>query len=59
MRKTEQRMRTREHKMMAEHENEKRRTKNGNGGRTRNDRLLRTTQLEKKTSVPSIYLVNN
>jgi hypothetical protein len=34
MRKTEQRMGMREHRMMAEHENEKRRTRNGNGGRT-------------------------
>jgi hypothetical protein len=34
MRMTKQRMRMREHRMMAEHENEKRRTKNGNGGRT-------------------------
>jgi hypothetical protein len=30
----------REHRMMAEHGNEKRRTWNRNGGRTRNDRLL-------------------
>jgi hypothetical protein len=34
MRKTEQRMRMREHIMMAEHGNEKYRTRNGNGGRT-------------------------
>jgi hypothetical protein len=34
MRKTEQRMGTVEHKMMAEHGNEKRRTRNENGGRT-------------------------
>jgi hypothetical protein len=34
MRKTKQRMWMREHRMMAEHENEKRRTRNGNGGRT-------------------------
>jgi hypothetical protein len=36
-------MRMREHRMMAEHGNEKRRTRNGqneNGGTTRNDRLL-------------------
>jgi hypothetical protein len=34
MRKTEQRMRMREHRMMAEHGNEKRITRNGNDGRT-------------------------
>jgi hypothetical protein len=50
MRKIEQRMGIREYKMMAEHGNEKRRIRNGNGGRTgmtnrngdrtRNGRLL-------------------
>jgi hypothetical protein len=34
MRKTEQRMGIREHRMMTEHRNEKRRTRNENGGRT-------------------------
>jgi hypothetical protein len=34
MRKTEQRMGTVEHKMMAEHGNEKHITRNENGGRT-------------------------
>jgi hypothetical protein len=37
MRKAEQRMGMTEHRMMAEHGNEKRRTRNG---RTRNDRIL-------------------
>jgi hypothetical protein len=35
MRKTTQRMRIREHRMMTEHGNEKRRTRNENSGRTR------------------------
>jgi hypothetical protein len=34
MRKTEQRMGMREHRMMAGHGNEKHRIRNGNGGRT-------------------------
>jgi hypothetical protein len=36
MRKAEQRMGMTEHRMMAEHGNEKRRTRNGNGGRIGN-----------------------